>query len=366
MVTLNPADPLSADFRAAVGAELTAFLDGRAAALAEIGEDTAAVIDLARAFTDGGKRVRPAFCCWGYLVATGASEVPSEVLRAAASLDLLHVAALIHDDVMDDSATRRGLPAAHLQFEGWHRSNRRHGSAPAFGRAMAILLGDLLLLWSGEMFAGCGASPQRLAAATPLAALVREEVNAGQVLDVTAQTRSPLDARTDPDSVTAQIRRVVEYKTARYTVIRPLQIGAALGGAGPELLDALARFGSPLGRGFQFRDDVLGVFGDQAVTGKPTGDDLAEGKLTVLVAKAMAGATQAEAEELAGLLGRQLNSAEVSRAQQIITDSGALSATETEIQADAALALAAVDPSWPQRARGGLAELVRLATQRDA
>jgi geranylgeranyl diphosphate synthase, type I len=364
---LSPTDPLSQDFRAAVGVELSAFLDGRAAALAELGEETAVVIDLARAFTTGGKRVRPAFCCWGYLAATGETAVPAAVLQAAASLDLLHVAALVHDDVMDGSDTRRGLPAVHVQFERWHAANNRRGSASAFGRAGAILVGDLLLLWSAEMFAGCGAPAERLAAAAPLAALVREEVNAGQFLDVTAQTRSGLDARTDLESVTAQIRRVVEYKTARYTVIRPLQIGAALGGGSPALLDALASFGSPLGRAFQFRDDVLGVFGDAAITGKPAGDDLREGKLTVLIAKAMAGAHEAEARELDGLLGRELSTAEVSRAQQIIVDSGALAATEAEIEADAALALAELEAAGlSAAATSGLSALVALATKRQS
>jgi len=367
VVTLNPEEPLSEDFRAAVSGELSAFLDGRAAALAEFGTETAPLIELARAFTTGGKRVRPAFCCWGYLAATGGVEVPEHVLKAAASLDLLHVAALVHDDVMDQSATRRGIPAAHVQFENWHAAAQRRGSAVDFGRAAAILLGDLLLLWSAEMFANCGAPAQRLAAAAPLAALVREEVNVGQVLDVTAQTRPPLDARSDPASVIDQIQRVVEHKTARYTVIRPLQIGAALGGGSAELLAGLARIGSPLGRGFQFRDDVLGVFGDEAVTGKPAGDDLREGKLTVLVAKAMAATTQAEADELDSLLGRRLDAVEVARAQQIINGCGALAATEAEIETEAARALAELAAAeLPAAATAALAELVRLATQRDA
>jgi len=364
---LRGADPVSEEFRDAVGAELSGFLDGRAAALAALGDETAAVIELARAFTTGGKRIRPAFCCWGYLAASGETEIPDAVLRAAASLDLLHVAALVHDDVMDGSDTRRGLPAAHIQLEHWHREQGGRGSAVDFGRAAAILLGDLLLLWSAEMFISCGVPARGLEAAAPLAALVREEVNAGQFLDVTAQTRSPLDARKDPASVNDQIRRVVEFKTARYTVIRPLQIGAALGGGSPDLLDALARFGSPLGRAFQFRDDVLGVFGNEEVTGKPAGDDLREGKLTVLIAAAMAATTPAEATELDTLLGRPLSPAEVARAQQIIVTSGALATTEAEIASGAAAALAELEAaSLAETAAAGLAALVRLATEREA
>lgn len=365
MVTLNPTDPLAPDFRQAIGSAISRFLDQRAADLAELGPELNQHVDLARAFTAGGKRLRPAFCCWGYLAATGGDEVPDEILRVAASLDVLHVAALIHDDVMDESDTRRGLPAAHVQFERRHREQGRCGSPSSFGRAEAILLGDLLLVWSAQLFAESGA-PQRDKAAA-LAAKVREEVNAGQVLDVAAQTRSPWDARTDPESVMAQIQSVVEYKTARYTVIRPLQIGAALGGGSAELREQMARFGSPLGRAFQYRDDILGVFGDESVTGKPAGDDVREGKLTVLVAEAMARADEASAAQLAGLLGRPLSADQVSQAQQIIVNSGALHATEAQIEigAEQALtALAAADLS--STARDGLARLVELSTQREA
>jgi geranylgeranyl diphosphate synthase type I len=289
------------------------------------------------------------------------------VIRAAASLDLLHVAALVHDDVMDGSATRRGLPAVHVQYADAHAAGEGRGSATDFGRAAAILLGDLLLLWSQQLFAECGAPADRLAAAAPLAALVREEVNAGQFLDVTAQTRPPLQARSEPASVNDQIRRVVEYKTSRYTVIRPLQIGAALGGGSPELLGTLAQFGSPLGRGFQFRDDILGVFGDEAVTGKPAGDDLREGKLTVLVANAMAAASERDAHDLDALLGHRLTTAQVTRARQIIACSGALAATEHEIGVAAAEALDVLATAGlPPTAAAGLARLVALSTQREA
>ncbi|MCB0911091.1 MAG: polyprenyl synthetase family protein [Propionibacteriaceae bacterium] len=365
MVNLDAADPLSAPLREAVGAELTRFLDARGRALAELGPETADLVGLAAAFTAGGKRLRPAFCCWGYLAAAGGTAVPDDVLRAAASLDLLHVSALVHDDVMDASDTRRGLPSAHVQLAAGHASAGRRGSAEEFGRAGAILLGDLLLMWSVELFNSCGAPEAALAAAQPLMAAVRSEVTGGQYLDITAQTREPLDARRDAASVLAQVRRVVEYKTARYTVVRPLQVGAALGGASPELLDALARYGSPLGRAFQYRDDVLGVFGDAERTGKPAGDDLREGKLTVLVANAMAAASGADAARLDGLLGRELDATELADARAIITGSGALAATEREIEAASAEALAALD-AVAEPARSGLAALVDAATRRDA
>ncbi len=365
MVNLDAADPLSAELRDAVGTELSRFLDARGSSLLGLGPETADLLGLAGAFTAGGKRLRPAFCCWGYLAAAGGSEVPAWLVRAAASLDLLHVSALVHDDVMDASDTRRGVPAAHVQLAAVHASRAGRGGSDAYGRAGAILLGDLLLMWSVELFDTCGAPPDALAAARPLLAAVRTEVTGGQYLDIAAQTRSPLDARRDPGSVLAQVRRVVEYKTARYTVVRPLQLGAALGGAGPELLDALAGFGSPLGRAFQYRDDVLGVFGDEAVTGKPAGDDLREGKLTVLVAHAMAGLAEADAVRLAALLGGPLTPAEVEQARALITRSGALADVEAEIAAAAAESVASL-AMVAGPARAGLAGLVDLATRRDA
>lgn len=365
MTTLEPADPLSEEFRTAVSTAISRFLDTRSAALIGLGTDLEPVLNMARSFTSGGKRLRPAFCCWGYAAAAGSTEIPDSVIAAAASLDLLHVAALMHDDVMDASDTRRGMPAAHVQFAQIHAGEHRRGSAAAYGRAGAILLGDLLLVWSAQMLAESGAA--QLAAAAPLAAAVREEVNAGQVLDTAAQTRSPLEARTDLAATLARIEQVVEYKTARYTVIRPLQIGAALGGGSPELLRALATFGSPLGRAFQYRDDLLGVFGDEAVTGKPAGDDLREGKLTVLVARAMAGLDPTSAQELDALLGRPLTPAQITQAQTLIVDSGAVDAVENDIAQSAAQARAVLtqDIDYPP-ARQGLDALVGITCDRNA
>ena len=365
MVNLDAADPLPAELLNAVSAELAGFLGEAGRRLADLGPETADLVELAVAFTSGGKRLRPAFCCWGYLAAAGGPEVPRHVLRAAASLDLLHVSALVHDDVMDGSATRRGLPAAHVQLADRHTASGRRGDADDIGRAGAILLGDLLLMWSVELFNSCGAPAGALAAAQPLLSAMRAEVTGGQYLDITAQTRPPLDARSEPAAVLAQVRRVVEFKTARYTVVRPLQIGAALGGGTPELLAALAAYGSPLGRAFQYRDDVLGVFGDEVVTGKPAGDDLREGKLTVLIANAVAAAGAADAAELDALLGTRLSAEQLDRARRIITGSGALAATEREIAEAAAEAAAALQPV-PEPARSGLDALIGLATARNA
>ncbi len=367
MVNLDAADPIGPPLRTALGDELARFLQERARSLTELGPELTELTELAISFTSGGKRIRPAFCCWGYLAAAGGTEIPAPVLRAAASLDLLHVSALVHDDVMDGSELRRGIPAAHVQLAARHADAGRRGEAEDFGRAGAILLGDLLLMWSVELFNDCGVAPEALARAQPLISAMRAEVTGGQYLDISAQTRPPLDARHDAASVLAQVRRVVEYKTARYTVLRPLQIGAALGGGSPALLETLGAYGSSVGRAFQYRDDVLGVFGDEAITGKPAGDDLREGKLTVLIANAMASATDAEAERLSDLLGRPLSADEVATARQIIVNSGALAATEHEIETATAEALASLSRgSIADPALTGLTELTWLASHRNA
>lgn len=356
------ADPLGAPFRAAVGGVLGEFVAGHATLLTAVAPQLGSLIELAQVFTAGGKRLRPAFCWWGYAAVAEPSD-PDALVRAAASLDLLHVSALVHDDVMDASDTRRGLAAAHRQFEAWHADGGLLGDAQAFGRAGAILLGDLLLVWSMEMFTGCGLPADAVARATPLLDTMRTEVISGQFLDVFAQAE-PIGA---VDLMTL-VPQVVEFKTSRYTVIRPLQLGAALAGGSDAALLALGAYGSPLGRAFQFRDDVLGVFGEPEVTGKPAGDDLREGKRTVLVAHALELASDTAKERLAGLLGNaELDATDVATAREIIVTSGALAATEQRIADDLNLALAALDDA-PLRdeAVTALRRLAELSTSRSA
>ncbi|NYI72072.1 geranylgeranyl diphosphate synthase type I [Naumannella cuiyingiana] len=356
---LDPAEPAGPRLRAGVAAALDTFLAGQAARLAAIGPETAELLRQARAASAGGKRLRPAFCLWGYAAATGELDPPAPVIAAAASLELLHLSALLHDDVMDDSATRRGTPASHKQFEAGHAAAGLAGDQAAFGRAGAILLGDLLLMWSVELLHRAGPAPEQLARGLPLLEQMRTEVTVGQYLDVLAQA-APLD-----EAGLGTAERVVEYKTARYTVIRPLQFGAALGGASRELQHALADFGSPLGRAFQYRDDLLGVFGDEAVTGKPAGDDLREGKRTALLAHALAGSAPRARAELAGQIGRP--DADIDRARQLIMDSGAVARVEEMIDAGRQQALAALTTAGvPDAARRGLTGLVARALDRQA
>jgi geranylgeranyl diphosphate synthase type I len=311
---------------AAVDEVISEFIGGKQQELLQISPTLSILGELAEAFTCGGKRLRPAFCVWGYLAAAPVPDDPQVLLRAAASLDLLHVAELIHDDVMDASDTRRGQPSAHRQLQRWHLSNEWQGSPEGFGAAGAILLGDLLGKWSVEL-AGEGT-----ASASVLQQL-RTEVSAGQFLDIVAQATPVWSARSDPERMQQLVQQVVEYKTARYTVIRPLQLGATLGGGDRWLLEALQNYGSAIGRGFQYRDDILGVFGDPEVTGKPAGDDLREGKLTLLVVKAMELATEEQALQLKASLGRpDLNEVDIEAVREIMVVSGALDAVEAEIE----------------------------------
>ncbi len=361
---LQPDAPLSAGFTDAVARVLKAFGNEQAPTLAAMGPELASVHDMAVRLLAGGKRLRPAFCAWGYVAAAGLpTGEPGALLRAAASLDVLHVSALVHDDVMDGSDLRRGQPAAHRQFEAQHAASGRLGDAAAFGRAGAILLGDLLVMWSVQLLQRCGLDPVALDAATPIAEVMRTEVTCGQYLDIVAQAQ-PLGE--DPALALDEAERVVEYKSARYTVQRPAQLGAALGGGDQRLQAALAAYGSPLGRAFQFRDDELGVFGDSAVTGKPAGDDLREGKRTVLVAHAYAHAGQAGQQLLRTRLGDpDLDPAGVADLQQVIVESGARDAVEAMIEQGYQRSLAALaDAELTEAGREGLAALAEAAVRR--
>jgi geranylgeranyl diphosphate synthase, type I len=374
---LTPDAPLSQEFREAVSDAILSFLEEQAGVLDSMGPELAPVHLMAsQLLGGGGKRMRPSFCVWSYVATAGmpAPEDMRTLLSAAASLELLHASALIHDDVMDSSDLRRGRPAAHRQFEALHANAGWLGDSAAFGRAGAILLGDLLLMWSVQMLQGSGLDESALQRALPIVEAMRTEVTCGQYLDIVAQAhplrqRAPAVGSILPNIEVAidDASRVVEYKAARYTVQRPCQIGAALGGGDDRVYFALAAYGSPLGRAFQFRDDLLGVFGDTKLTGKPAGDDLREGKRTVLVAHAFAHASEAGRALLMRRLGDSTLDAEgVAALQQVLEESGARHAVEAMIAEGyerAMLALTDVDIS--DEGRLALTALADAAVRRD-
>jgi geranylgeranyl diphosphate synthase, type I len=373
---LDPQAPLSQAFRDAVSAEISDFLSEQSSVLDSMGPELVPVHLMASQMLCGGKRIRPAFCVWGYAAAAGipTDEELRPLLAAAGSLDVFHVSALIHDDLMDSSDLRRGRPAAHRQFEALHANAGWLGDSAAFGRAGAILLGDLLVMWSAQMLHGAGVEQSALERALPIVEAMRTEVTCGQYLDMVAQAhplrqRAPAIGSLRPTIELAldDASRVVEYKAARYTVQRPCQMGAAIGGGDDELYFALGAYGSPLGRAFQFRDDLLGVFGDPQVTGKPAGDDLREGKRTVLVAHAYAHAGDAGQKLLLQRLGDPgLDETGINELQQVIVESGARDAVESMINEYHERALNALhDTEITEEGRAGLTALADAAVRRE-
>ena len=330
------ADPVSVDLQAGISATLATFIDDKQAQLASLGDDLAPLFDSARQAVAGGKRLRPAFTYWGWRAAGGPADDTAAILPAAAAIELVHASALVHDDVMDGSATRRGRPAAQRSFSALLRGGASPQQADRFGTSAAILLGDLLLSWSDELLGRSGLKPKAIARGRVYFDRLRYEVVAGQYLDVLAQTGSR--------SSGADAMRVVRYKSAKYTVERPLQFGAALAKAKKPLLAALSSYGVPLGEAFQLRDDVLGVFGQSKVTGKPSGDDIREGKRTLLMARAFDKASRAQRKVLDAHLGnRKLDAAGIAAVQAVLRDTGSLADVETVITELKAAALAGLD-----------------------
>lgn len=276
--------------------------------LAEIADRLAALV------LAGGKRIRPAMAYWGHVGAGGDPTQPA-VADLCAAVELLQGFALFHDDVMDGSETRRGNPTAHVIEAQRHVEGNWRGEARRFGEAVAILAGDISLVVSDVLLTD--APP----AVRSLWNDLRVEVNLGQFLDVVSTARANISPST------ADL--IVEYKTARYTIVRPLQMGAALAGRA-DLADHLAAVGTPLGVAFQLRDDLLGAFGDTAVTGKPVGDDLIEGKPTPLLAHAHAHSSADQLVTL-DLVGTDAAVDSISAIQAALTDTGAVAAMEARI-----------------------------------
>lgn len=268
--------------------------------------------------TSSGKRLRPAFLYWGWRGAGGANT--DAAVNAAAALELFQAAALIHDDLIDASDLRRGKPAVHKQFEALHTGSGWNGAPAPFGLAGAVLAGDLCLVWTEELFSSSGLSDAELRRARPVFDAMRTELLGGQYLDVLSQVLP----EKDPVSMVERALRVIRFKSAKYSVEHPLLIGASAAGADDKLLAVYSEFGLSLGEAFQLRDDVLGVFGDPATTGKPAGDDLREGKRTVLIGRTLQNSTPAQAETVHRLLGDPALGADgVATLRQIIVETGA-------------------------------------------
>ena len=339
-----------------IDATFTQFLDAKEESAP--GPEISGLISVMRSFAAGGKRLRPLLCVSGWYAGGGTGDTTA-VLRTAVGLELFQTFALVHDDVMDASDLRRGEPSAHRMLAAAYPGGGRHAKADAHGMGAAVLLGDLALVWSDELLHQA-LDETRLKRVLPIVDTMRNEVVYGQFLDLLA-------AGTPSGDLEAAMR-VARYKTAKYTVERPLHIGAALAGAGPQVLEACTAFALPLGEAFQLRDDLLGVFGDPAQTGKPVLDDLRGGKATVLMALAVQRASTAERDELQGLVGTpDLDEAGAERVRTVLETTGARQSVEEMIGARLETALAALDhASFPPAATAALREIAQAATARQA
>ncbi|GAA5114532.1 polyprenyl synthetase family protein [Haloechinothrix salitolerans] len=350
----------------AVERQLAAFLDHAAEPVRDIGPFSEALDALTRFVLDGGKRLRPTFAWWAWRGAGGAATGDDAMgaLQAVSALELLQACALIHDDLMDASDSRRGAATVHVAFAKQHAARGWHGDAERFGLAASVLIGDVALAWADDMYSSAALPAPALAAARPIWRAMRTEVLAGQYLDVHTQAVG--------DSSPEAALRVNELKTAAYTVVRPLQLGAALAGADEVLLAALRRFGHDIGVAFQLRDDLLGVFGDPAITGKPAGDDLREGKRTLLVALGMERAREAgrHADEraIATAVGDALLSdIQLDAARDALHAVGAVDAVEERIAQLTETALTTLRAtSLTDNAREELTRLAYAATKRSS
>ncbi|WP_341718421.1 polyprenyl synthetase family protein [Micromonospora sp. FIMYZ51] len=349
------------DLVAAVDRTLAEFLTAEVDALSEIDAAMGEFAATARDYVlGGGKRVRSTFAYWGWRGAVGGEQPLEPVLPALATLELLHTFALVHDDVMDASATRRGRPTAHVAVAAQHAADGRHGDSDRFGEAVAVLIGDLCMVWADQLLARATLPAPRLLEVRRGYDRMRVETVAGQYLDVLGETE-PANWSVD------RALRVARYKTASYTVLRPLLFGASLAGTEDTMLiDAYTRYGRAVGEAFQLCDDLLGVYGDPDTTGKPAGDDLRTGKPTTLLMLARQLATPAQRRTLDGT-GRCVDEPAIARLAEVVVDTGAVDRIERMIDERIEEALTALDTvAVDETARTALVGLATTATRRSA
>lgn len=316
-----------AQIRERIDLQISLFLDEASLYVDSIGPELHPVSQAMRNFlTEGGKRFRPLLGTIGSIaVSDDLSALSNATIKACASLEFLHACALIHDDLMDGSDTRRGNPSIHRHFESIHRDSGLAGISSKYGEASAILLGDLALIWADLILHRSGLSSDSMLAVLPIYDDLRVELMAGQYLDVHEQSLATADAN--------RSLKVASYKSGKYSIERPLHFGARIAGGDDQLLAALSAYGIPVGEAFQLRDDILGVFGDPTETGKPAGDDLREGKRTVLMAFAMERAPKSATELLNRVGDPDLDQETIEKLREVIISSGALSRVEEMISA---------------------------------
>lgn len=335
--TTTAPQALDAQLVAAIAQSRERTFAAHRAHLGAVAPEAEELVGVVEDYLAGGKLLRPRFCFWGGIAALDRAPDEDEVSRLAAlgtAIELVQAAALMHDDVIDHSATRRGRPALHVEAATSHRERGLDGSAADFGIATAIVLGDLALSWSEQLaaeVASPGAGPRPAAAAVEFARL-RTEVMSGQYLDVLHQAGGFTSAPSEEEAALAVIR----WKTVPYTVLRPVRAGAALMGAGTEALELLSTWAAEIGTAFQLRDDLLSVVGDADATGKPIGGDVVEGKRTVLLARTVAATDAAGRRLLERTVGRPDAAVEdVTAVQELMVRTGAVDSVVRDVRAAA-------------------------------
>jgi geranylgeranyl diphosphate synthase type I len=342
------------------------YLTRRCRAVAGVHATLGEFLDALTGFVlNGGKRLRPAFAWWAWRGWEPSEDRLAEpVLCAISALELLHTTALVHDDLIDESGIRRGRPALHVGFAGRHRDRGWWGDGERFGRAGALLLGDLALAWADDLLCEAGLPAAVFARIRPVWSGLRTELVAGQFLDI-------LGPAAGEDGISHALR-VSRFKTAGYTVERPVQLGAAIAGAPRSVVAALRRFGRNVGVAFQLRDDLRAVFGDPAVTGKPAGDDLREGKRTLLTALALRQAKvtcdPTPLRVLTAAIGNPaLDDEGLDRVRDVLIELGVVERVEAHIERFTATGLAALTSArLAQPGHAALAELAQRMTRHTA
>ncbi len=340
--------------------------------VSRISDDLVPLVDYSEKFLSGGKRFRARFCFWGWRSIAGLADsggtahTDHPIFDLATTLEIFHAAALVHDDIMDNSDTRRGEPAAHRWFETLHTEKNFAGDALHYGQSTALLVGDLLLAWSDEMLARALSATDSAEARKATRAeyqKMRSEVTLGQYLDIHEEAAW---RHTTETSRFDRAMRVITFKSAKYSMEAPLRLGGSLAGATPGQLDQLSAFGLPLGIAFQLRDDMLGVFGDPSVTGKPSGDDLREGKRTVLIALAEQNMPPSARSVFGDMLGDpDLTDDQIAILQSTLHDSGAVEKVEEIITESVDTSLAALQRAdIAEEARTELSRLAEAVTKR--
>lgn len=348
-----PVPPSLARVAELVEVRLTEILDAETDRWTDLTPDLAEPLDALRSLVmAGGKRLRPAFCYWGFIGAGGDPD-DATVIDAGAAFEFLQAFALVHDDVMDGSSTRRGFRTAHLTFADRHAAEGWRGEGRRFGEGVAILIGDLAHVYADLMLRS---APQPVLEVWDE---LRIELNVGQYLDILGTAR----ADTDP----AAARLIARYKSGKYTIERPLHVGAAVAGRPRQLEAELSAYGDPLGEAFQLRDDILGAFGESTMTGKPVGDDLREGKPTPLLAVASREADNRQRDALDRIGSADLDDDEVAAIQDVLRDTGAVATIEADIERLTQSALEAIEvASITDEARTALVDLAHFVAWRES